>query len=234
MQRLENSSNTEKKRDGCIFFVGILIILILICIGIQIRKHAPINNQEENVSERIEDDNPQADIQDSEKIEIELRKDFYHTYVDDEKTQSVMENITKLTEEDFASAINWIENCQLPYDDGHAVILAHNDTYDIIVYGYESKVVGPRGIVIKYDGVYSYFDYPWDRLHGSKEIYEKDFDHDNINELCFISGGAGTGISVEELIIFEKEGKDDALIDFEFEAATQYEENRQTFGFPDR
>lgn len=147
----------------------------------------------------------------------------------EEEYPELIEIISQLSKEDYISAIKYEENGQKPFTHNHIVLLTQNETDKIIIYGYESKEYGTRGIIVNYNGTLSYFDYTWNRSHGRRDVYKKDFNQDDSPEIYFcFQGSSGTGVNIERLVVFEPNSENKLIKASEFTGKIQYEKIKET------
>ncbi len=128
-----------------------------------------------------------------------------------EERQSVIQLLSQLTAADFEAAMVYDSNVLEPILDDQLMLLFEGVINDMKLYGYNSAEYGSRGIILSFNGEYSYYDFTWPSpdSKGGMRFYEQDFDHDGIVETAFCFGGAaGTGVSIDRLLIFDDvEGK---------------------------
>ncbi len=99
------------------------------------------------------------------------------------------------------------------YDDkekDYMVILAQTEDNVVTVYGCTGEQYGARGITVDYritpdgDSSHNYFDWGWNPMHADPEVFMYDYDRDGRDEIAFrMAGMTGTGVYVDQLIIFE-------------------------------
>ena len=171
-----------------------------------------------------------ADKQDVFFVEQIKSVDQVATY---EESQSVINLISQLSGDDFATAMVYDSNVSESLPDDQVILLFEGEINKIKIYGYESAEYGSRGIILNYNGEYSYFDLVWLGNHGGMEFYEQDFDHDGIVETAFyFEGAAGTGVEIYRLVIFDDVEGTGTLAAYEFTPRMQLEqfENKLQFG----
>ena len=100
-------------------------------------------------------------------------------------------------------------NALEPLSDNQVMLLFQSEISNTKIYGYESIEYGSRGIIVSFNGKYSYFDLSWSGNRGEMEFYEQDFDHDGMVETAFcFEGAAGTGVEIYRIVMFDDvEGK---------------------------
>lgn len=131
------------------------------------------------------------------------------------ETEEIMGMLRGISEREYGAAIPYEVNSQHAFEEDHVVLLDENQEIGVRVFGYESDAYGARGMVINYNGTLSCFDFTWNAWRMQPEIYAGDFDGDSLDELAIIYlAGAGTGVRIEGLRIFEIQ-KDDTLLCYE-------------------
>lgn len=149
-----------------------------------------------------------------------------------EEKEAIIKIISNFSDIDYENA-RVLDSCQNEIIEGDVLLLiANNAEKDIKVYGYKSEEYTCRGIVIRYGGINSYFDYSWDDIRGPRGLYVADFDKDGKDEIAIcLSGGYGTGHSVERLIIFEESDESRQLVSYELTSEKQQSEIERILDF---
>lgn len=149
-----------------------------------------------------------------------------------EEKEAIIKIISNFSDIDYENA-RVLDSCQNEIIEGDVLLLiANNAEKDIKVYGYKSEEYTCRGIVIRYGGINSYFDYSWDDIRGPRGLYVADFDKDGKDEIAIcLSGGYGTGYSVERLIIFEESDESRQLVSYELTSEKQQSEIERILDF---
>lgn len=149
-----------------------------------------------------------------------------------EKSSEIIDFLSKLPKQEFTAAIKYEDDVQDAFAQEHVVILAQDETEKIIIYGYESSENGPQGMIVYNDGIYSYFDYSWNREQGRRNLFVNNLNHDGVPEIYFLfQGPVGTGVNIERLIVFEPDSENNGLKAFEFEGRIQSEKLREILKF---
>lgn len=149
-----------------------------------------------------------------------------------EEKEAIIKIISNFSDIDYENA-RVLDSCQNEIIEGDVLLLiANNAEKDIKVYGYKSEEYTCRGIIIRYGGINSYFDYSWDDIRGPRGLYVADFDKDGKDEIAIcLSGGYGTGYSVERLIIFEESDESRQLVSYELTSEKQQSEIERILDF---
>lgn len=143
-----------------------------------------------------------------------------------EESQSVINLISQLSDDDFATAMVYDPSNREPFSDDQVILLFQGETSNTKIYGYVSAEYYSRGIILSFNGEYSCFDLSWSSDYGKMDVYEQDFDHDGVTEVgfCFL-GSHGTGISIERLVIFDDIEGTGTFSAYEFMPEMQFEQN---------
>lgn len=149
-----------------------------------------------------------------------------------EEKEAIIKIISNFSDIDYENA-RVLDSCQNEIIEGDVLLLiANNAEKDIKVYGYKSEEYTCRGIIIRYGGINSYFDYSWDDIRGPRGLYVADFDKDGKDEIAIcLSGVYGTGYSVERLIIFEESDESRQLVSYELTSEKQQSEIERILDF---
>lgn len=120
-------------------------------------------------------------------------------------SQEIISKLSNIPLEAYKNAAYYIDDSIIK---DTAFILAQSDDKDITIYGYESLDYGKRGIIADYKlnekSNYTYFDFGWEAYYRKPEIFVADYDKDGKDEISLcIQESRGTGLSREQLIIFE-------------------------------
>lgn len=149
-----------------------------------------------------------------------------------DESQSVINLISQLSANDFAAAMVYDLDALEPLPDNKVMLLFQSEISNTKIYGYKSTEYGSRGIIVNFNGEYSYFDLYWPDKRGGMEFYEQDFDHDGIMETAFcFEGAVGTGIEIYRLVMFDDIEGTGTLAAYEFTPEMQLEqfENKLQF-----
>lgn len=149
-----------------------------------------------------------------------------------DESQSVIDLISKLSANDFETATVYDSNAPEPLPDNQVMLLFQSETSNTEIYGYKSTAYGSRGIIVSFNGTYSYFDFYWSDNRGGMEFYEQDFDHDGMVETAFcFEGAAGTGVEIYRFVMFDDIENTGTLAAYEFTPEMQLEqfENKLQF-----
>ncbi len=157
--------------------------------------------------------------------------EFIDAIATQEEHEQIIEEMSGLLETDYTAAVSYDDYSFEPDTQLKTVliVLDENQEKDLVVYGFNASSLGyERGIIIKYQGIYSYFDVCWDYA----KAYVEDFDNDGYEEIVLLEGGnRGTGISVQRLIMFEKLNGSDSLVAYEFKGKTQDKQIQELLDF---
>lgn len=167
--------------------------------------------EEETVTKEeitVEEEGRVVELSRSDVLFSESIGDNFSAWVDriapveeQQKLIGIMKNIPK---EEIEKSVSVDELYTLP-DEGGTVTILEDEANGLFIYGYTSMDHYMEGLIIKYDGVWSYVHSSWDRK-GFTRFHLGDFDHDGMKEVAQISPGEqGTGVIVERLLIFEKQ-----------------------------
>jgi hypothetical protein len=149
-----------------------------------------------------------------------------------EESQSVINLISQLSANDFATAMIYDSNVLETLPDNQVMLLFQSETSNTEIYGYKSIEYGYRGIIVSFNDKYSYFDILWYGNDSGTKFYEQDFDHDGVTEIAFCFGGAaGTGVEIYRLVMFDDIEGTGTLAAYEFTPKMQLEqfENKLQF-----
>lgn len=149
-----------------------------------------------------------------------------------DESQSVISLISQLSANDYATAMTYDLNAMEPLPDNQVMLLFQSEISNTEIYGYKGIEYGSRGIIVSFDGQYSYFDLCWTDNRGGMEFYEQDFDHDGMVETAFcFEGAAGTGVEIYRLVMFDDIEGTGTLAAYEFTPEMQLEqfENKLQF-----
>ena len=142
------------------------------------------------------------------------------------ETEKIIGMLRGISEKELEEAIPYEISSQQASEGDRVVLLDENREKGIRVFGYESKAYGARGMTIDYRGTFSFFDFSWDAWRMQPKIYAEDFDGDSSEEIALIYlEGAGTGIFIEGLRIFEIQ-KDHTLLCYEMPGRRKYLEEQ--------
>lgn len=142
-----------------------------------------------------------------------------------EESQNVINLISQLSSDDFAAATVYDPNALEPLPDHQVVLLFQSETGNTKIYGYKGVEYGSRGIIVSFNGKYSYFDFSFPDDCGGMEFYEQDFDHDGVVETAFcFEGAAGTGVEIYRLVMFDDIEGTGTLAAYEFTPEMQLEQ----------
>lgn len=207
------------------YLLGVFMLIgILLCACSKEEPSAEMDHMQQEISEQ----NNTEMLQSQDIIIIEQA----NVVENEKKSSEIIEFLSKLPKQDFASAIKYEDNVQEPLAQEQVVILVQDETEKIIIYGYESSANGSRGMIVNNDGIYSYFDYSWNREQGRRNLFVNDLNHDGVSEIYFLfQGPVGTGVNIERLIVFEPDSEDSSLKVFEFEGQIQSEKLRNILNF---
>lgn len=149
-----------------------------------------------------------------------------------DESQSVINLISQLSVNDFATAMVYDPNALELLPDNQVMLLFQSEISNTEIYGYKSTEYGSRGIIVSFNGKYSYFDLYWPDNGGEMEFYEQDFDRDGMVETAFcFEGAAGTGVEIYRLVMFDEIEGTGTLAAYEFTPEMQLEqfENKLQF-----
>lgn len=149
-----------------------------------------------------------------------------------EESQSVINLISQLSANDFTTAMVYNPNALEPIPNNQVMLLFQSEISNTKIYGYESTEYGSRGIIVSFNGEYSYFDLSWPGNRGGMEFYEQDFDYDGMVETAFcFEGAAGAGVEIYRLVMFDDVEGTGTLAAYEFTPEMQLEqfENKLQF-----
>ena len=118
------------------------------------------------------------------------------------KSEQICHMLAQIPKEAYKTAISYEENVRNPLMGDGEVLIDEDTTADVRIFGYQDKY--ESGMIMEYQGVYSYFDFTWDSWRMQPKLYIGDFDKDSDMEIALVDlDQYGTGILVEGLKIFE-------------------------------
>lgn len=198
-----------------------LFVLGLICVSLSAcskenENFNDVTSQEQWLSAT---DGSFYETDESEEIEVFLVEPA--TTIDqvasDAEKQSVLQLLSQLDANDFATAVVYDFNNTETLLDNQVALLFQSEINDIQIYGYKSEEYGFRGIITCLNGEYSYFDFIWRGRVGELEFYEQDFDNDGMMEIAFcFEGATGTGVAIYRLVMFDDVKGGGKLAAYEF------------------
>lgn len=211
--------------------LGLLVCVVLSACSKKNENNSDLASQEEGLS--VVDNSPdEVDVleeQDVFLVEPAKSVDQVASY---DESQSVINLISQISDSDFSTAVVYDPNVLEPLSDNQVMLLFQGEKSNTEIYGYKSTEYGSRGIIVSFNGEYSYFDLYWSGNRGGMAFYEQDFDNDGMVETAFcFEGTIGTGVEIYRLVLFDDIEGNGTLVAYEFTPEMQFEqfENKLKF-----
>lgn len=211
--------------------MALLVCVVLSACAKENENHDDIASQEQWLSAADSSSNEIDVLEEQDVFLVEPAKSVDQVASYDE-SQSVINLISQLSANDFATAMVYDPNVLEPLPDNQVMLLFQSETSNTEIYGYKSTEYGSRGIIVSFNDEYSYFDLYWSDNRGGMEFYEQDFDHDGMLETAFcFEGAAGTGVEIYRLVMFDDIEGTGTLAAYEFTPEMQLEQFKNKLQF---
>lgn len=219
------------KYGGIVFMkktvAALLALFVCVVLGAcskENENHDGLAVQDQSLS-AVDSDSNEAEVSEEQDVFLVEAIKSVDQAASPEESQSVVNLISQLSSDDFAAAMVYDTNASEPLPDNQVMLLFQSKISNTEIYGYKGIEYGSRGIIVSFNGNYSYFDFSWPDNGGGMEFYEQDFDHDGVVETAFcFEGAAGTGVEIYRLVMFDDIEGTGTLAAYEFTPEMQLEQ----------